>query len=522
MTVPSSLISSLPCRGVFAVCAAWVASFALLACSSDPEPVDEKRETAPLQASPEQLEYAEMSHNPRPQDVPRLLDGLESEDDLVRTYAVRGLSVLAPPEALVPLYTVSVSDVNPRVVREAEQALRSYRREKVEQVALQHDPVQRRRVEARDQRRQERVARQQRQLARLEPPVPRDVMEEWAAEDHPDVGFFVTDVNLVRDHAPVGHPLGYNGEANAGQLLEFEVSITNASSMPRMSSSAYAYTYDEYTTVINRELPVPTMEPNEEAALQRTLLVHVSPDAPERHSLELFLEVGDSRLNALTDGRPVYRPIRDIEVSNVGFGPVQFELEDLVDDVWGHSDGNGNGIAEWGETVEVRLSARNLGSYALRESRMRLRSESRLADVYTPSDAQRKGEVPPGGRPGFARTFAVSLAHGYEGNFAVPLTVELLVPHYSETVRPDTSRVFLSDYEERRRPTGVFRFRQELELRVGTDQVVPVSEVETYEPVDLDRLIQLFVLDNDTRAQHRFLERTEQRFLDARDTLLAE
>ena len=73
-------------------------------------------------------------------------------------------------------------------------------------------------------------------------------------------------------------------------MLEYRLTLKNSSLGDRRSSSAYCYSYDPYVTVINRELPVPSMEPNGVATLGKTVLLLVSPDAPEHHNVTLYLE----------------------------------------------------------------------------------------------------------------------------------------------------------------------------------------------------------------------------------------
>lgn len=474
----------------------------------------------------ERMRIMELAARPNPAGIPALVAGLESSDAETRLLAVRGLTALAPPDALPKLFHTKMHDPDSRVVQAATRALLVYPEDAVDAVAQQLDPAHVARTHELADIKANREGAIGRRRALLQPPVDEEQMEEWASDTSGDVGFFVENIVLVKDHAPPGHPYGFNGRANAGELLEYRLTLKNSSLGDRRSSSAYCYTFNRYCTVINRKLRLPAMGPGEVVDALDTLLVLVAPDTPPDFYLNLYLEVGDSHLDR--GSRPVYRAIPPLHITNRGLGPVRFEFSTIDDDRWGESDGNNNGIADWGERVEIRVTVRNDGPDSLREASLTMTTLTTLASVgrYTPV----AGDIPPGGRtefadgrPGFSRAFSVALATGYAGEFDIPLQLTLTVPvnPFPDETTSDTGRLYIQPRQrDTERPQAVATFTQRVILRVGTNQPQSVGVPFTYRAFDPDQLISLFVLNDNHAAQQTFLENNETRWIDYREVAL--
>jgi hypothetical protein len=453
---------------------------------------------------------AQLAQSPSPVDAPTLTAGLGSSDPRVREKACEGLTVITPEGALPYLVRLELADPSASVRNAAERAVEAYPPADAAAARDAVDPVARARAAARDNRVRERYAEELRKLDRLEPPTDEATMKRWAAETAGRVGFFITDVSLVTDHAPPGHPLGYDGEPNAGELLEYAVSVRNASEgLSRVSSSVYCYTYDPHVRVVTRELLLPPVGPSGGAQLSPTLLILVAPNAPEEHTATFYLEMGDTHLDAQRDGRPVYRPF-ELTFTNHGVTGVSFNILPPDDDEWGASAGNDDGVSDWNEEIELTVEVANVGSLELREAFLTLTTPSRIASVRAVDP--REGRVPPGGRPGFVRSYAVTLDNTYKGAFALPLTLELTVPRY-----PPPSRQ-INDRDPR--PESMFVVSQRAFLMIGTNAIVLDGEPETYAPFSFRELVDRFVLGDDYDTQQRWLQRNQLDFLSERARLL--
>ncbi|MGE3853403.1 MAG: HEAT repeat domain-containing protein [Planctomycetota bacterium] len=461
---------------------------------------------------------ATIARQPVLSDLPVLRAALASTDPDVRRLAVRGLALIGSNSVIADLLRVSRSDPSPHVANTAANALRTWPVELVEQIRLATDPVQQHRDEQFETEIARRDAGTIRRMQRQHPPVDEAQMIAWASDLDGDVGFWVenTKIELIKDHAPIGHPLGYNGQANAGELLEYRLTITNASLEARLSSSAFCYTYDPWITVINRELMLPVMRAGETKALPDSLLLLVAADAPESHTARLFLEIGDTRLDEANGGRPVYRAF-DVSFTNPGLGRVEFSFSTVDDDSWGESDGNGNRMAEWGERVELTAHVKNFGADTMRDTHLELSSLSSLVSVR-PSVTAPVGNIPPGGRAPLSGTFSVRMASGYSGTFEVPMQLKLRVP-LPDTQSSDQARHYVNPEAANTTPTRYYTFTQDVTLHIGSEEGATLqAAARIYQPFDPARLLKLFVLGDDRNAQTDWLLDTEARFMDARDT----
>ena len=469
-----------------------------------------------------------ISRRPSLSDMAVLRAALDSPDAEVRRLAVHGLALLGHASAIVDLLRLTRTDPSARVVDAAHDGLRAFPPEEVERIRLRTDPLHQQRDEQFETDIARRDAGTRRRVERQAPPVDEAQMIAWASDLEGDVGFWVegSKIQLVKDHAPIGHPLGYNGKANAGELLEYRLTITNASLDPRLSSSAFCYTYDPWVTVINRELMLPVMKPGETRTLPDTLLVLVSPDAPAEHRAQLFLEIGDTRLDSSHEGRPVYRAFY-ITFTNPGIGRVEFSFDAVDDDSWGESDGNGNGIAEWSERVELTAHVLNYGPDTMRDTHLQMQSSSSLVKVV-PAVTAASGNIPPGGRAPLSGTFAIQMAHGYTGTFDIPVTLTLRVPLPEAGHDVNETRAYVNPEAASQAPTRYYTFKQAATLHIGVGGKNGGATLNgpprLYQPFDPASLTKVFVLSDSRDLQKDWLADTEARFLDARDasTLEAE
>ena len=62
----------------------------------------------------------------------------------------------------------------------------------------------------------------------------------------------------------------------------------------------------------------------------------------------------------------------ELKIMPLPYGPFDFYISDFDDDQWGLSEGNGNGVLEWGEKCEILVNVVNKGNKTVNDSRLEI------------------------------------------------------------------------------------------------------------------------------------------------------
>jgi len=244
-------------------------------------------------------------------------------------------------------------------------------------------------------------------------------------------GVYLTREDLIIDDDMSGASWGDgDGVIEFQETIEVYVALHNMGMSGALQVNGVLSTPSTYVSMTNGEVNFGDIPSGETVTNPVPFVFHVAQNVPDGTDLQLTLTVseepGDFALG-LTAAAPLY----------------EVKLLDIDD-----SSGNGNGIAEPGETVTLMFQVGNVGSCPSPDLNVILRS----GDIYFTTDETPRpiGVIPMGGsiiEPGFSATIDVNCPAVYAGI----LYVELSAPgQYTAmgTASLPVGRIFADDVEQ--------------------------------------------------------------------------
>ena len=179
-------------------------------------------------------------------------------------------------------------------------------------------------------------------------------------------------------------------------------------------------------------------------------------------------------------------------------GPFHFAISEFDDDEWGGSEGNSNGKLEWGEKIEIEVTVFNDGKTEIDKATLKLNCDNALVSIE--GESVKLSKIGTANKNSAKANFVISLASGYQGEYDIPLSLELSAIEGKKIVG---------------------KWMQALLITVSASAPVFLGDVYSYQPFDKETMIEYFVIDaENTAAQERLLFDIEVAYKDAMSMLL--
>jgi len=307
----------------------------------------------------------------------------------------------------------------------------------------------------------------------------------------------VKKLELIKDYATVGHPGGFNQQVNEGELLAIKVHIENITGLKFKQLSGYCYSYSKYVQVLNRRIIFQKFNALETQSSVNSLMLLVSPNVKANEKIELFFQFGESKQG---ERDLVIYSKAEMIIKSLPLGSFTFEVSNFDDDQWGLSEGNSDGILQWGERCEIEVLIRNIGKIYVETAQLEIislnpqaklsKERINLAEINTDSD------------DGNSVIIDFSLSSDYEGKYDMYMLLKLNIVEEKKIIGS---------------------WIQKLMITVGEKTPKLVGKVYSYKSFDMLKLIDVFVVNqNNYDLQELFLFNTEIEYMDAKSSLILE
>ena len=307
----------------------------------------------------------------------------------------------------------------------------------------------------------------------------------------------VKKLELIKDYATIGHPGGFNQQVNEGELISIKVHIENLTGLKFRQLSGYCYSYSKHIQVLNRRIVFKKFDALETQTSANLLMILVSPEVKPNEKIELFFQFGESKQR---ERDLVIYSKAEIVIEPLPLGTFTFEISNFDDDQWGLSEGNSDGILQWGERCEIEVIIRNVGKINVESAQLEVISMNPQARLN--KNRINVGEIGAESEDGNSVIIDFSLSSDYEGKYNMYMLLKLNIIKEKKIIGS---------------------WIQKLMVTVSEKTPKLVGKVYSYQPFDVLKLIDIFVVkQNNSDAQELYLFNTEIEYLDAKSSLILE
>lgn len=206
---------------------------------------------------------------------------------------------------------------------------------------------------------------------------------------------------------------------DAGEKVDFYLTLVNNSENYYISSSAFLSVSDPYLKIIGDNIRFDEIYPNKNKKSLKPITLFIDPNTPNNHETEIMVKIKDSGFDK------VNFTAFPITIYNVG--PVDFEKAIVDDDNLGGSQGDGDGVLEAGEIIELIIFIRNKGVVNLQNVKAKLTpSNSSRLHVNIQDDEQEYENIKSKTDRSIPADFDIKLNNSI-GNSPVKLTFKLSI-----------------------------------------------------------------------------------------------
>ncbi|MCD4657498.1 MAG: HEAT repeat domain-containing protein [Planctomycetes bacterium] len=424
----------------------------------------------------------------------KILADYEKYSTKIIATIIDNIGYICAKQSLPVLYEIYYHTKSSELRAKAEHAIDCYSDKVKSDYAYIYDEIITRNTKVREEELRKKQITITRRLEKLKPPIP---YLEMSKNIETQRVIQVKELELIKDYATIGHPGGFNKQVNEGELLAIKVHIENVTGLKFKQLSGYCYSYSKYVQVLNRRIIFQKINALETKSSVNSLMLLVSPDVKPNEKIELFFQFGESKQG---ERDFVIYSKAEIVIEPLPLGPFTFEVSNFDDDQWGFSEGNGDGILQWGERCEIEILIRNTGKLNVEGAQLEVIS-------LNPQARLNKSRINLGGiladdEEGNSVIIDFNLSSDYEGKYDMFMLLKLNI------------------IEEKK---IIGSWIQKLLVTVGEKTPKLVGRVYSYKPFDMLKLIDIFVVkQNNSDAQELYLFNTEIEYLDAKSSLILE
>ncbi len=404
------------------------------------------------------------------------------------------IGCISDKKSLPILYNIYYHTNNSDLRTKAKQAIDCFPEKVTSEYALNYDEIIKRNAMDREEELRKKQIIITRRLEKLKPPIS---YEEMKKKVETQKIILVKKLELIKDYATVGHPGGFNQQVNEGELLAIKVHIENITGLKFKQLSGYCYSYSKYVQVLNRRIIFQKFNALETQSSVNSLMLLVSPNVKANEKIELFFQFGESKQG---ERDLVIYSKAEMIIKSLPLGSFTFEVSNFDDDQWGLSEGNSDGILQWGERCEIEVLIRNIGKIYVETAQLEIislnpqaklsKERINLAEINTDSD------------DGNSVIIDFSLSSDYEGKYDMYMLLKLNIVEEKKIIGS---------------------WIQKLMITVGEKTPKLVGKVYSYKSFDMLKLIDVFVVNqNNYDLQELFLFNTEIEYMDAKSSLILE
>ena len=392
------------------------------------------------------------------------------------------------------LYKIYYNTKNSELRSKAEYAIECYSEKIKNDFAQNYDEILNRNAKEREEELRKKQIIITRRLEKLKPTISYDEMKKRVETQRI---IHVKKLELIKDYATVGHPGGFNKQVNEGELISIKVHIENLTGLKFRQLSGYCYSYSKHIQVLNRRIVFKKFDALETQTSTNLLMILVSPDVKPNEKIELFFQFGESKQR---ERNLVIYSKAEIVIEPLPLGSFTFEISNFDDDQWGLSEGNGDGILQWGERCEIEVLIRNLGKTNVESAQLEIISMNPQAKFS--KNRINLDEIIADCENGNSTIIDFSLSSDYEGKYDMYILLKLNII--------DDKKI-------------VGSWIQKLMITVGEKTPKIIGKVYSFKPFDMLKLIDVFVVNqNNYDVQELFLFNTEIEYMDAKSSLILE
>ena len=166
-------------------------------------------------------------------------------------------------------------------------------------------------------------------------------MNSWP--QHLELGFDNTNcAHVLFDSYTLNDP---DGQVDFNESQTFNMSFRNVGNLTANNVSASLNCFSPYITVTQGSATIGTMDPFGSVSLDDAFSITVSDDVPDQTKVTFTL--------ACTNGNETWTSLFDMTLNAPNFGPITTVMEEV--------EGNGNGHADTGETIQLHFTGKNTG-----------------------------------------------------------------------------------------------------------------------------------------------------------------
>jgi len=191
---------------------------------------------------------------------------------------------------------------------------------------------------------------------------------------------------IVNDKRYKGYTPGiYNSYWDAGEQVDFYLTLRNVSENYYISSSAFLSVEDPFIEILGDNIRFDEIYPGRDKRSITPITLFINPNTPNDHSATINAKILDSGFEK------VNFTSFPIKIYNVG--PVEFEKAIVDDDNLGGSWGDSDGILEKGEIIELIIFIRNNGVVDLKRVTAKLKPSQSSNNFVTILDDKHEYEI---------------------------------------------------------------------------------------------------------------------------------